>query len=170
MLALSHLVLRSRRLAVTAFVVLIFGPVWIAGTAGTGPLAGLGPAIVVTLTVLGLLLAARGESPPAFDRRCIPPGYVASRSNTAGMLPRRALPTGRITALGATADFHHGLLGAGLLPLVVLVVVSNRVVTFPLTVDRSVWFFLDSMLTLGALLALTLWAFYHLAGWPPHVW
>ena len=54
--------------------------------------------------------AARGESPAAFDRRCIPPGYVASRSNTAGMLPRRALPDGRITGLGATPDFHHGLL------------------------------------------------------------
>ena len=26
------------------------------------------------------------------------------------MLPRRALPTGRITRLGATRDFHHGLL------------------------------------------------------------
>ena len=37
-------------------------------------------------------LAARGESPTAFDERCIPPGGVASRSNTAGMLPRRALP------------------------------------------------------------------------------
>ena len=55
-------------------------------------------------------LAARGESPAAFDRRCIPPAYVASRSNTAGMLPRRALPDGRITSLGATRDFHHGLL------------------------------------------------------------
>ena len=53
------------------------------------------------------------------------------------------------------------------MPLVVLVVVSNRVVTFPLTVDRSVWFFLDSMLTLGALLALTLWAFYHSLGGRP---
>ncbi len=55
-------------------------------------------------------LAARGESPAAFDRRCIPPGCVAPRSNTAGMLPRRALPDGRITALGATRDFHRGLL------------------------------------------------------------
>ena len=26
------------------------------------------------------------------------------------MLPRRALPIGRITGLGATRDFHHGLL------------------------------------------------------------
>ena len=56
-------------------------------------------------------LAARDENPAAFDRRCIPPGCVASRSNTTGILPRRALPAGRITALGATRDFHHGLLG-----------------------------------------------------------
>ena len=54
--------------------------------------------------------AARGESPAAVDRRCIPPGGVAPRSNTAGMLPRHALPIGRITGLGATRDFHHGLL------------------------------------------------------------
>ena len=59
---------------------------------------------------LEMLLAARGESPAAFDRRCIPPGYVASRSHTAGIFPRRALPIGRITGLGATLDFHHGLL------------------------------------------------------------
>ena len=34
------------------------------------------------------------------------------------MLPRRALPDGRITGLGATRDFHHGLLA--LLPLVLI--------------------------------------------------
>ena len=62
-----------------------------------------------------LRLAVRGESPAAFERRCIPPGYVASRSNTAGMLPRRALPDRRIATLGATRDFHHGLLGWRLL-------------------------------------------------------
>ena len=33
----------------------------------------------------------------------------------AGMLPRRALPTGRITALGATRDFHLGLLAVVLI-------------------------------------------------------
>jgi len=44
------------------------------------------------------------------DRRCIPPAYVASRSNTAGIFPRRALPVGRIAGLGATQHFHHGLL------------------------------------------------------------
>ena len=61
------------------------------------------------------LLAARGESPAAFDRHCIPPGYVASRSHTAGMLPRRTLPRPGAalltTGLGATRNFHHGLLG-----------------------------------------------------------
>ena len=55
-------------------------------------------------------LAARGESPAAFDRCCIPPACVAPRSHTAGIFPRRALPDGRITGLGATRDFHHGLL------------------------------------------------------------
>ena len=56
-------------------------------------------------------LAARGESQPAFDRRCIPRDGVAPPSHTPGMLGRRALPRGRLAGLGATADFHHGLLG-----------------------------------------------------------
>ncbi len=56
-----------------------------------------------------LALAARGESPAAFDRRCIPSDGVASRSHTAGILPRRALSDGRMAGLGATRDFHHGL-------------------------------------------------------------
>src|SRR5256712_9399956 len=55
-------------------------------------------------------LAARGESPAAFDGRCIPGGCVAPRSNTPGILGRRALPAGRLARLGATPDFHHGLL------------------------------------------------------------
>ena len=58
-------------------------------------------------------LAARGESPAAFDRRCIPPGCVAPRSHTAGMFPRRAWPDGsehqrrppRPLRLGATLSF-----------------------------------------------------------------
>jgi hypothetical protein len=70
-------------------------------------------------------LAAPGETPAAFGRRCIPPppqrgcrvggpgsGCVAPRSNTPGILARRALPAGRIAALGATLDFHHGLLAS----------------------------------------------------------
>ena len=59
----------------------------------------------------GLGVAARGASPAAFERRCIPPGCVTPRSNTAGILPRRALPDGRIATLGATQDLHDGLLG-----------------------------------------------------------
>src|SRR3989442_15416170 len=55
-------------------------------------------------------LAAGGESLAAFDGRCIPGGCVAPRSNTAGILGRRALPAGRLARLGATPDFHHGLL------------------------------------------------------------
>src|SRR5438093_10455071 len=82
-------------------------------------------------------LAARGESPTAFGRRCIPSppqrgcrvgdpgsGCVAPPSNIPDILGRRALPgvpsvaatlgapAGRIAALGATPDFHHGLLAA----------------------------------------------------------
>src|SRR2546425_13124389 len=53
-------------------------------------------------------LAARGESLAAFDGRCIPAGCVAPRSNTAGILGRRALPAGRLARLRATPDFHHG--------------------------------------------------------------
>src|ERR1700675_2452001 len=56
--------------------------------------------------------AARGATPSAFERRCIPSGGVAPPSNTPGMLGRRALPAGRIAALGATMDLHHGLPGA----------------------------------------------------------
>src|SRR5205809_2623520 len=67
--------------------------------------------------------AARGESLAAFDERCIPTppqrgcrvggpgaGGVAPPSNTPGILSRRALPAGRLARLGATPDFHHGLL------------------------------------------------------------
>ena len=59
------------------------------------------------------------------------------------------------------------LLRAGLLPMLVGTIVYDWLVLFPMTVDRSVWFFRDSMLTLGALLALTLWAFYHSLGGRP---
>src|SRR5688572_7820056 len=56
-------------------------------------------------------LAARGASPAAFDRRCIPPDCVAPSSNTPGILGRRALSAGRFAGLGATRDLHHGLPG-----------------------------------------------------------
>src|SRR5690349_15950988 len=55
-------------------------------------------------------LAARGTTPAAFDTRRTPSGGVAPRSNTDGILARRALPVGRIARLGATRDLHHGLL------------------------------------------------------------
>ena len=83
-------------------------------------------------------VAARGESLAAFDGRCIldPPqrgyrvgdpgaGCVAPRSNIPDILGRphpnalenarrgprgRALPSRRLARLGATPDFHHGLL------------------------------------------------------------
>ena len=58
-------------------------------------------------------LAARGESPAAFGRRGIPPRGVARRSNTPGILPPPALRDGFLDGLGATRDFHHGLLGMG---------------------------------------------------------
>src|SRR6266542_1578999 len=55
-------------------------------------------------------LAARGETPAAFGRRCIPADCVAPPSNIPDILGRRALSAGRLAALGATPDFHHGLL------------------------------------------------------------
>ena len=64
------------------------------------------------------VLAARGESPAAFDRRCIPPraalGVVHDGSNTPGIFPPRALPWATAASvqqgLGPTRGFHHGLL------------------------------------------------------------
>src|SRR5438874_7437060 len=94
-------------------------------------------------------LAARGESLAAFDERCIPtppqrgcrvggPGAsgVAPPSNTPGIAPHRAhharrgprfsvgraLPAGRLARLGATPDFHHGLLDGFTRSVVVLAV------------------------------------------------
>ena len=59
-------------------------------------------------------LAARGESPAAFGRRCIPKlpalSHFLQRSNTAGMLPRLALLGRRIATLSVTRDLHHRLL------------------------------------------------------------
>ena len=52
-------------------------------------------------------LAVRGESPSAFDERCILVACVAPPSNTGGILGRRALPARRLARLGAAPDFHH---------------------------------------------------------------
>jgi hypothetical protein len=56
------------------------------------------------------MLTARGKSPAAFERRCIPPGCVAPSSNIPDILGRHALPGGRLAVLGTTPDFHHGLI------------------------------------------------------------
>jgi hypothetical protein len=62
------------------------------------------------ISILSLaVLAARGASPAAFGRHCIPPGCVVPPSNIPDILGRHALPAGRIAALGATPDLHHGL-------------------------------------------------------------
>ena len=72
-------------------------------------------------------LAARGETPAAFGGRCIPaPPHgaqsapwgpqadcVAPPLNIPDIRGRRALSSGRLAALGATPDFHHGLLSGG---------------------------------------------------------
>ncbi len=48
--------------------------------------------------------------PAAFERRCIPPDGVVRRLRMPNMRPPHALSAGRLTALGATRGFHHGLL------------------------------------------------------------
>ncbi len=64
-------------------------------------------------------LAARGESPAAFDRRCIPPGGVAPRSQMPKFAPSSRLAlAGRgivTTRSRCNAGFHHGLLGTAVL-------------------------------------------------------
>src|SRR5881628_3022726 len=64
------------------------------------------------IVVLASALAARGESPAAFGRRCIPADCVAPPSNIPDILGRRALSVRRLAVLGATPEFHHGLLTA----------------------------------------------------------
>src|SRR5438552_10985943 len=73
--------------------------------------------------------AARGESPAAFGRRCIPADCVAPPSNIPDILSRRALSSGRLAALGAAPDFHHWLLVA--LVCVATVVTSVRAENWP---------------------------------------
>ena len=64
----------------------------------------------------GVRPAARGKSPAAFDRRCIRPDGVASRSHTACMLPRRALLDRRIAVLGVTRGLATGRRGPRVAP------------------------------------------------------
>src|SRR2546428_7133906 len=61
--------------------------------------------IALTASVSANGLAAGGESLAAFDGRCIPAGCVAPRSNTPGILGRRALPAGRPPPPRARPDF-----------------------------------------------------------------
>ncbi len=67
-------------------------------------------AVAVSGLVAASLLTARGESPAAFDERSIRAGGVAPPSNIGHILSRRAWPPRRLARLGATRDFHHGLL------------------------------------------------------------
>ena len=70
------------------------------------------PATVASLTSFALRRSRYGSVPLHSSGAASCPGCVASRSNTAGMLPHLALPDGRIPTLGATRDFPHGLLVA----------------------------------------------------------
>src|SRR5436309_14870164 len=60
-------------------------------------------------------LTACGETPAAFGRRCIPADGFAPPSNIPDILSRRALSSGRLAALGATLEFHHGPLARTIL-------------------------------------------------------
>src|ERR1700681_4476073 len=66
--------------------------------------------VVASTAVRTAPSAARGESLAAFDGRCILAGCVALPSNIPDILGHRALPSRRLARLGATPDFHHGLL------------------------------------------------------------
>ena len=57
-------------------------------------------------------LAARGESPTAFDWRCIPRAGVAPRSQMPQFAPSSRLATRAPRQSRCNARFHHGLLGA----------------------------------------------------------
>src|SRR5438477_3911775 len=84
-----------------------------------------------------VVLAARGETPAAFGRRCIPADCVAPPSNIPDILGRHALSAGRLAALGATLEFHHGLLSAGLAAQTVQI--NGAGATFPNPI-YSKWF------------------------------
>ena len=91
--------------------------------------------LALLCAVMDATLAAHGENPAAFDRRCMLVAGVVPQSNTTGMLPRRGLPAGRVAGLGATEDLYYGLwgnrqlLGPGDLIDSVLAVVEGQVIT-----------------------------------------
>ena len=68
--------------------------------------------------------AARGESPSAFDGRCLLATCVPPPLNTGGILGRRALSVRRLARLAVTPGFHHGLLAW----ILVVCVVAPRLV------------------------------------------
>ena len=80
---------------------------------------------------------ARGESPAAFDWRCTRSTCVVPRSNAAGILPRHASPDRRFATLGATRDFHHGLLALLLLPLLTVALHAQATGTLTGTVRTA---------------------------------
>src|SRR5713226_1429257 len=59
--------------------------------------------------IVSIALVLSLTSSLAFGRRCIPAGCVAHRSNIPDMLTLRALPSGRLAALGAqrTCETRH---------------------------------------------------------------
>ena len=64
---------------------------------------------VMPVTVLTVAFAQQPVDKSRCIRRAMHPGCcVAPRANTPGILPRRALPSGRLARLGATRDLPHG--------------------------------------------------------------
>jgi hypothetical protein len=62
------------------------------------------PLILIAFVGAARELVVRIRITSAFGRRCIPTGCVARRSNITYMLTPRALPSGRIAALGARGN------------------------------------------------------------------
>ena len=69
----------------------------------------LGLSLVLGVWCLTPVQAAGVENPAAFGWCCIRPECDVPRSHPAGMLSRHALAERRITTLGATRNFCHGL-------------------------------------------------------------
>ena len=91
------------------------------GRAGTASTGGARRRTAFAWLVLAALLLLAGrpaltggawepvvKGPAAFDRRCIPPDCVVPRSHMPNMLPRHALPGGRLAGLGARRGFTTG--------------------------------------------------------------
>ena len=70
-------------------------------------------------------LAARGESPAAFERRCIPAAGVAPRSQMPQFAPSLRLVSRAHRHSRCDAGFHHGLLGGKVLAFDVFALFDN---------------------------------------------